>query len=288
MQRVESDYSAGARLGVAPRRHPWAAFALLLPLLACAYEPEGPTASGPAYPSGAWRTTYDKYLPRAMAGEPAYETLLGFMTFFGEGADRDRVQAHLWFHRAAEHGSALAARNLAIMHSLGLGVEHDADEAAIYARQAEIEDLEATTRNATAAAEPDVRVASAAALFPMPSTRTDDVSPGEAAYATYCAGCHGLNGIAAYIDSPSFALRERLDKSDAELLHGIESGMGAMPGWGGKLSPLLLARILAFVRTLPEQYEQGIMHGIRRAPELYFLFGPMENDDSAYRSAPLD
>lgn len=287
MQRVESDHSAGARRRAAPRRHPWAAFALLLPLLACAYEPEGPTASGPAYPGGAWRTTYDKYLPRAMAGEPAYETLLGFMTFFGEGADRDRVQAHLCFHRAAGHGSALAARNLAIMHSLGLGAEQDADEVAIYARQAEIDDLEAITRNFTAA-EPDIRVASAAALFPMPSTRVDDVGPDEAAYATYCAGCHGLNGIAAYIDSPSFALRERLDKSDAELLHSIESGMGAMPGWGGKLSPVLLARILAFVRTLPEQYEQGIVHGIRRAPELYFLFGPMENDDSAYRSAPLD
>jgi mono/diheme cytochrome c family protein len=106
---------------------------------------------------------------------------------------------------------------------------------------------------------------------------------GEATYTMFCAGCHGLNGIAAYIGSPSFALGERLQKPDATLLYSIYQGKGVMPSWGDKLSEDRLLDVLAFVRSLQRHYENGLAEGIRRAPGRYFLFGPMEEDDAAYR-----
>ena len=44
---------------------------------------------------------------------------------------------------------------------------------------------------------------------------------GEKLYITFCAGCHGFNDIAYYVNSPSFALGERLQKSDHELQKSI-------------------------------------------------------------------
>jgi mono/diheme cytochrome c family protein len=110
-----------------------------------------------------------------------------------------------------------------------------------------------------------------------------DMERGEATYVTFCAGCHGLNGIATYIGSPSFALGERMQEPDTALLYSINQGKGVMPSWGDKFSERRLADVLDFVRTLQKQYEIGIAEGIRRAPGSYFLFGPMEDDDSAYR-----
>ena len=253
---------------------------IILALSACAFDPSyfhgtGSHISGPVQTS-----TFDRYLPRAQAGEPDFQNLIGFMFFFGEGAPMDRSKAHLWFHNAADQGHVLAQRNLAIMHRLGIGMPPDIEEARFYARSAGITDIErlvaavpSSLRSGTQEFEHDYHVAG------------QNMERGEATYVTFCAGCHGLNGIAAYIGSPSFALGDRLHKPDGELLYSIFNGKGVMPSWGDKFSEQRLREVLAFVRTLPKRYENGIAEGIRRAPGLYFLFGPMENDSSAYRVA---
>ncbi len=107
---------------------------------------------------------------------------------------------------------------------------------------------------------------------------------GEQTYVTFCAGCHGLNGIAAYAGAPSFALGDRMEKKDADLLHTIIHGHGVMPTWGSKLSEQSLANALRFIRTLPRQYENGIVQSLRAAPAFYFLFGPMSAEPVAYEA----
>ena len=202
------------------------------------------------------------------------------MYFFGEGAPKDRSQAHLWFHNAADQGHVLAQRNLALMHRLGIGVPVDRKEADFYARSADMADLERLVDTIPASRRSSMRK-----VERDPAAARRKMERGEATYATFCAGCHGLNGVAAYIGSPSFALGDRLQKPDAVLFYSIFHGKGMMPSWGDKLSEDRLRDTLAFVRTLQTQYENGIAAGIRRAPGSYFLFGPMEDDHAAFRSS---
>jgi mono/diheme cytochrome c family protein len=200
------------------------------------------------------------------------------MLFFGEGAPINRPEAHFWFHSAADQGHALAQRNLAIMHRLGIGEPPDIEEAVFYARSAGITDLDRLVEAMPSALRGSLREVEQDTLF-----AEHELERGEATYTTFCAGCHGLNGIAAYIGSPSFALGERLQEPDSVLLYSIYQGKGVMPSWGDKLPEDRLRDVLAFARSLQRHYENGIAEGIRRAPGRYFLFGPMEEDDSAYR-----
>lgn len=185
-------------------------------------------------------TTYEKLLPLAEAGDAESQNAVGFMLFHGEGVDVDRVYAEIWFSRAAEQGNAKAERNLAFIQSMG---------SAVYD---------------TAPREP------AAAMQGRLS--------GEELYARFCAGCHGFNGIARYVYSPSFALGQALEKSDSELMRSLLRGKGEMPNWDDKLSRDELEEVLRFVRTLPSRYELGIRQALRAAPARYFLFGPMKSE----------
>jgi mono/diheme cytochrome c family protein len=217
-------------------------------------------------------------MPRAQAGDPEFQNLIGFMFFFGEGAPMDRPESHIWFHKAADQGHVLAQRNLALMHRLGLGVPRDLKEADFYARSAEMADLERLVADMPTSRRSSMRAVGR-------RVTQQNLERGEATYAAFCAGCHGLNGIAAYIGSPSFALGDRLQKPDAILLYSIFQGKGVMPSWGDKLPHDRLVDTLAFARTLQTQYECGISAGIRRTPELYFLFGPMENNHAAHSNS---
>lgn len=223
-------------------------------------------------------TTYEKFRARAQAGDAESQNLIGVMLFFGEGVPRNRFIAHWWFHEAADQGNARAQRNLAIMHSLGAGVPRDDIEAERYFR------LAAEHEAGTAGRRRTVRpYASIADLVEHAARTARDRRPGESTYAAFCAGCHGLNGISAYVGSPSFAIGERMDKSDAVLLQSLMKGIGDMPGWGDKLPRKDLVDILRFVRSFGPQYDTGILQVLRAAPELYFLFGPMKSNDMAYR-----
>lgn len=192
-------------------------------------------------------TTYEKFLPLAEAGDAESQNVIGFMLFHGEGVRVDRVRAEIWFRQAAEQGNVRGQRNLAVMYSMG---------SSMY-------DTESGREPA--------------------ATATRGRSSGEGLYGRFCAGCHGFNGIARYVHSPSFALGQALEKSDAELMRSLLHGKGEMPNWDDKLSRSELEDVLRFVRTLRLRYEAGISQLLRAAPSFYYLFGPMKADDRGVR-----
>jgi len=188
----------------------------------------------------AYESTFQKHLARAHSGDAESQNAVGYMFFHGEGIPMDRERAEVWFARAASQGNARAQRNLTLLASSGPGTQ--------MRYQANI----------------------------IKRSETEHFAPGEVLYLKFCSGCHGVNGIAAYENSPSFALSERLEKSDVVLLQSIEDGIKEMPGWGGKLPRAQLLEVLAFVRRLPLRYEAGIAEPLRETPDYYYLFGPME------------
>ena len=101
----------------------------------------------------------------------------------------------------------------------------------------------------------------------------------EKIYLQFCGGCHGFNGIAWYVNSPSFALRERMHKSDAELADSISNGRGAMSSWENMLLPHQIDAVVKFIRTLSETYERGIGNELRPSPDLFFRFRPIGETD---------
>ena len=191
--------------------------------------------------------TYQKFLMRAEGGDAESQNVVGFMLFHGEGVPVDGVRAEMWFRRAAAQGNVRAQRNLAIMSSLGAEGFGPIQE-----RQPVNE-----------------------------STQT--LQPGERVYLRFCSGCHGFNGIAAYVHSPSFALGQTLEKGDAELMRSLLHGKGEMPNWDDKLSRGELEDVLRFVRTLRLRYDAGISQPLRAAPSFYYLFGPMKSRESSFR-----
>lgn len=224
-------------------------------------------------------STFGKFLKLAKAGDATSQNLVGFMLYFGELTSKNRYAAHRFFHDAADQGNAIAQLNVAIMHYLGAGVPKDLEEAERYFHLAE-ENNPQPIGSSSGYKVPD-SLAELADRAVMRAHNHDTI--GESTYSTYCAGCHGLNGIAVYVGSPSFALAERLEKSDAELLRTITEGHEVMPTWGNKLSRQELIHALRFVRTLPLQYQNGIAQILRTPPSLYFFFGPMSSDPTGYR-----
>jgi len=230
------------------------------------------------------RMTYAKFLARARAGDAESRNLLGFMLFFGEGIPGNRAGAHSWFHAAADQGNLRAQRNLAVMHYLGAGVPRDLAEAERYFRLAR----ENVAASADAGSPFQVYGSIGEVVERVGARAQTEQRPGEALYVTYCAGCHGLNGVAAYVGSPSFAMGERLERGDAALLRSILNGIGDMPEWGSKLPRGELVDVLRFVRSFPSQHELGILQELRKAPGMYFLFGPMRQNPAAYRPGDED
>lgn len=243
-------------------------------LVACAGEEVVPVATGPRLGD----STYEKFLVRAETGDPDAQNLVGFMLFFGEGVAQDKVEAHYWFHRAANQGHAVAQVNLAIMHAIGRDAVADPVEAESYYARA---------RSSPAAADRGVAQGDLSkAILVLRRQESDRVSIGQANYEKFCAGCHGLNGVARYIASPSFAIGERMDKSDDRLLDSIANGKGVMPSWKEKLGEEERRQILAYVRTLQGRFTRGIALSLRDTPSQYFTFGPMQDQPFEPRAEP--
>lgn len=316
-------------------------------------------------------TTYERFLPLAVAGDPTIQHFLGYMFFYGEGVELDYEAAHYWFHLAAEEGHVRAQRDLGIIHARavtripekfydpveanlwfslaaanpenplesplarlsyekflavgagnvklqryreqsgeglylgacagchGFAGEAAYPEAPSFARGERL-GLDDTTlaRSITngrgmmpawghSLSEQQVWELLAyirREFTPQAASWTgrerpaavpvdDQLQLGERIYLAFCGGCHGFNGIAWYVNSPSFALRERLHKSDAELAHSIEKGRGAMPAWEHMLKPQQVNALLRFIRTLAPDYESGIISDLRR-PDEFLRFRP--------------
>lgn len=202
-------------------------------LLGCA-----PVANLRGADAYTYESTYLRKLASAERGDAEAQNAVGFMLYRGDGVAADRLQAQLWFERAAAQGNARARRNLAYI----------------------------------AASAPQLQFsAKAGADSPDGPARA-----GERAYLKFCSGCHGTDGVAEYENSPSFAFGERLHKSDAALMASLLDGRQEMPGWEGKLPVGELRAILAHVRTLPQRYDFGIGASTGARPAYRYLFGPME------------
>ena len=195
-------------------------------------------------------TTYERFLPLAIAGDPDIQHFLGFMFFYGEGVDLNYDEAHYWFHLAAEEGDSRAQRNLGIFHSRAVSripeKYYDPKEAnlwfslaATYTNNADISRLASQSYGKFLA--PDAKKV---------LTETEERQIGETVFLTFCAGCHGFDGHAAYPSTPSFALGERLKQSDSSLVDSILNGKGLMPPWGDTLSEGVARKSVSYIRTV--------------------------------------
>ncbi len=220
-------------------------------------------------------TTYERFLPLAVAGDPAIQHFLGYMFFYGEGVELNYEEAHYWFHQAAEEGDSRAQRNLGIFHSGAIAripkKFHDASEANLWF--------------SLAAANPENPAISPLASqsydkFLIP--RTEKVKPasdgkrlGEIIYQGSCAGCHGFDGHAAYPDSPSFARGDRLGQSDRALVDGILQGRGKMPPWDDTLSTEAAYKVVSYIR---KAFEQG---GVQEFPKTRPEASPADDHEAS-------
>ena len=210
--------------------------------------------------------TYNRVYVEALAGDSASQNLLGYMHFTGESAPHDWALARAWFDSAASRGHLAARLNLALINYLGLGRPRDPAEAEVQFRAAR-------TSDAT------LPFGSLLQLVTWACDSTDQQqSEGSQVYGMFCSGCHGWRGIAAYGEAPSFALGERMEKSDVELLRTIQEGHGHMPSWRSKLPRPLLGIALAHARTLRWGYRDGVIHVVPEPSDYFFRFGPMAGD----------
>ena len=71
-------------------------------------------------------------LHRAVLGEPAAQSYLGFLFETGRGVPQNYTEAALWYRRAAEQGDSLAQYALGLLYDKGLDVPRDIVEANIW------------------------------------------------------------------------------------------------------------------------------------------------------------
>ena len=106
------------------------------------------------------------------------------------------------------------------------------------------------------------------------STELNTYKLGAQTYSMFCAGCHGFNGIAYYINSPSFALGERMDKTDKVLATSISNGLSVMPSWGSKLSEQEILAVLVYIRRIEAHFNVGIERSLNQPLGNFFDFHP--------------
>lgn len=197
-------------------------------------------------PTASAHTTYERLLPLANAGDSDIQNVLGYMHFHGEGVDQDYRRAHEWFHLSAEQGNLLAQRNLGLMHAQSVpGIPR------IY-----FDPVEANFwfSNLAAGVPDGPELAQKSYKAFVGTVTQEDYAPfpdedlGQNVYVTFCAGCHGFNGEAAYDKSPSFARAERLAKPTSALLSSIMNGLNSMPAWRYTLTEPQAQAVLTYVQ----------------------------------------
>lgn len=103
---------------------------------------------------------------------------------------------------------------------------------------------------------------------PLPDPQLEQ---GRNVFLTYCAGCHGFDGVAFLPDAPSFSMGDRLQKSDALLLQTIRKGRNVMPSWENKLADEQLQDALSYLRFLDAQAAGGNPVD-NPVPEYFYIF----------------
>jgi mono/diheme cytochrome c family protein len=93
-------------------------------------------------------------------------------------------------------------------------------------------------------------------------------------FLIFCAGCHGVDGFAAYPAAPSFSMGDRLHKDDSTLLRSILTGKGAMPPWEDKLPVSMLRNAIRYLRIMNERVKVGQSPRQQKLPTTMFRFQP--------------
>lgn len=93
-------------------------------------------------------------------------------------------------------------------------------------------------------------VALACAAANATNAQAGDLKNGQRIYGTYCAGCHGPQGIAVMPQAPSFARGDRLMQPDPMLANTVKAGRGPMPAFLGMLNEREILDVLGYIRTL--------------------------------------
>ena len=79
----------------------------------------------------------------------------------------------------------------------------------------------------------------------------ENLSSAQEVYEDNCAACHGYDGVPMLPGAANFALGEKLEGSDSELLTIILDGNGDMPGWRDDLTLGEQKAGLAYIRLFP-------------------------------------
>ena len=107
---------------------------------------------------------------------------------------------------------------------------------------------------------------------------------GAKTFLTYCAGCHGQDGFAAYEHAPSFSMGERLKKDDRELLQSVLNGKNNMPPWRDMLSVEDLRNAIAYLRLMHERHLKGEAPLQTETPDRYYMFKPVGEQNMDWKA----
>jgi TPR repeat protein len=86
-----------------------------------------------------WSVVLQRVRPEAEKGDPAAQTMIGLLNYFGHGVPQDYSEARRWYELAAEQGSVIAEANLADIYGEGRGVAVDRAKAAKLWRRAALQ-----------------------------------------------------------------------------------------------------------------------------------------------------
>ena len=106
---------------------------------------------------------------------------------------------------------------------------------------------------------------------------------GARTFLTYCSGCHGQDGFAAYEHAPSFSMGERLQKDDRELLQSVLNGINNMPGWRDMLPVQDLRNAIAYIRLMHERNLRGEAPRQGDSPDIYYRFKPVGEENMDWK-----
>ncbi len=96
-------------------------------------ESQGPSAPPPAIVKVV---DVEAVKPKAEAGDPEAQRMLGECYSNGQGVEQDYGQAAQWYRKAADQGNAAAQAALGELYEVGQGVQRNAAEAAKWYRRA--------------------------------------------------------------------------------------------------------------------------------------------------------
>ena len=223
-----------------------------------------------AYLRGDFSAAYRLLSPAATIENPGLQNLVGLMLYRGQGISADAPAAHELFHSAANLVVADARRNLGVLHTIGPpGVAVDIDEAMMWFTAAN------RTSNQNVLETEDSQAVVPAAINTRINPEFKYGGNGKHIYLTFCAGCHGFNGLRFFSYAPSFAMGERMTASTEELMQTILGGKGFMPSWEDKLSVSDLEDALGYLRELALRTGYGTdSSAYNPMPETFYIFSP--------------